>query len=131
MMIHGKQVKSSMWIVDSGANICIVNNKNLFTDFRALEYEIGTADDGNGIQVLGGGKVTLTLCVDGEETADLNLTTVAYAPSARCNILSMSWIAEKSSLTGNWGKENITLMIGDTHIGTAPLIDGLYQLQIF
>lgn len=130
MTVHDRQVKSSIWIVDSGANICIVNDKSLFTDFRTLSYKIGTADDDNGIQVVGGGNVTITLCVDGEETADLNLSTVAYAPNARCNILSMSWIAEKSAMTGNWGKTNITLMLGNNVIGVAPLIDGLYQLQI-
>lgn len=131
MMLNKQSVKSSTWIVDSGANICIVNDKELFTDFRALSYKIGTADDQLGISVQGGGKVTLSLCVDGEETADLELTSVAYAPSARCNILSLSWIAETSGLKGSWDKARMTIAYGDQVIGVAPLIDGLYQLQIF
>lgn len=129
MMLNKQSVKSSIWIVDSGANVCIVNDKSLFTDFRALTYKIGTADDDAGIQIKGGGKVTISLCVDGEETADLTLTAVAYAPKARCNILSLSWVAEKSGLQGNWSKANITLIHDDEVIGIAPLIDGLYQLQ--
>jgi hypothetical protein len=90
IIIHGKQVKSSIWIMDLGANICIINDKSLFTDFRTLEYKIGTTNDKNGIQVLGRGKMTLTLYIDREETANLNLTTIVYALSVRCNILLIS-----------------------------------------
>ncbi|KAK4546904.1 hypothetical protein LTR36_001636 [Oleoguttula mirabilis] len=108
------RVFSGAKIKQSGANICIVNDKKWFKEFRALDFTIGTADEDVQIRVEGGGTIELPLCVDGEETVDLVLTTVAYAPNARCNILSLSWIDEKE----------------DDMIGIALLIDGLYHVQV-
>ncbi len=90
MMLHNADVSTTTTIMDSSANICIVNNKNLFDDFRELHMPIGTAEEDAQLQISEGVTVTLHLCVNGEETVDIALTTVVYAPIARCNIISTS-----------------------------------------
>ncbi|KAK1050401.1 hypothetical protein LTR74_017041 [Friedmanniomyces endolithicus] len=137
MMLHDAEIQSSATIIDSGANICIFNDKSLFNDFRELRMPVGTAEEDSQIEILGGGTVTLHLVVAGEETVDIVLTAVAYAPSARCNIVSASWLAEKAKLHGQWSNQHMTIChcSDGTHgrdevIGIAPLIDGLYHLQL-
>ena len=78
-------------ILDSGANICIVNDTSWFEDFRALSYNVGTADDSEALHIAGAGTVKLTFHDDStlDEAIELTLTNVAYALTARYNILSM------------------------------------------
>lgn len=63
MMILSEPGKpNDAWIVNSGANICIANDKSWFSDFRPLTYQIGTADtlsNSNGLKVEGSGNVDL------------------------------------------------------------------------
>ncbi|OAQ57917.1 integrase core domain-containing protein [Pochonia chlamydosporia 170] len=121
---------SHKWIVDSGANVCIANDKSWFSEFQKIAYTVGTAGDG-GLRIAGAGTVPLHLITDGNETVELELHNVAYAQDARCNILSLSWIAEKAKLRGIWGIKGISIMTADGfEIGHASLIDGLYHLQV-
>lgn len=122
--------RSSMWIVDSGANVCIANDKAWFSEFQKITYTVGTANNG-GLHIEGTGTVLLQLITDGNEPVELELHHVAYARDARCNILSLSWIAEKAGLTGHWGIKGMSIRTAEGfEIGHASLIDGLFHLQI-
>jgi hypothetical protein len=122
--------RSSKWIVDSGANVCIANDKAWFSEFQKVTYTVGTANNG-GLHIEGAGTVLLQLTTDGDEPVELELHNVAYAQDARCNILSLSWIAERAKLTGVWGIKGISIKTAEGfEIGHASLIDGLFHLQI-
>ena len=122
--------RSSKWIVDSGANVCIANDKAWFSEFQKITYTVGTANNG-GLHIEGAGTVLLQLTTNGNEPVELELHNVAYAQDARCNILSLSWIAEKAKLTGDWGIKGISIRTAEGfEIGHASLIDGLFHLQI-
>ena len=122
--------RSSKWIVDSGANVCIANDKAWFSEFQKITYTVGTANNG-GLHIEGAGTVLLQLATDGNEPVELELHNVAYAQDARCNILSLSWIAEKAKLTGVWGIKGISIRTAEGfEVGHASLIDGLFHLQI-
>jgi hypothetical protein len=122
--------RSSKWIVDSGANVCIANDKAWFSEFQKMTYTVGTANNG-GLHIEGAGTVILQLTTHGDKPVELELRNVAYARDARCNILSLSWIAEKATLTGSWGIKGISIRTAEGfEIGHASLIDGLFHLQI-
>ncbi|KAM3559037.1 hypothetical protein ARSEF4850_004308 [Beauveria asiatica] len=122
--------RSHRWIVDSGANVCIANDKAWFSEFQKISYTVGTANNG-GLHIDGAGTVPLHLITDGNDPVELELHNVAYAQDARCNILSLSWIAEKAKLRGIWGIKGISIITADGfEIGHASLIDGLYHLQV-
>lgn len=122
--------RSHKWIVDSGANVCIANDKAWFSDFQKIAYTVGTANNG-GLHIDGAGTVPLHLVTDGNDPVELELHNVAYAQDARCNILSLSWIAEKAKLRGIWSIKGISIMTADGfEIGHATLVDGLYHLQV-
>jgi hypothetical protein len=122
--------RSSKWIVDSGANVCIANDKAWFSEFQKITYTVGTANNGS-LHIEGAGTVLLQLTTDGNEPVELELHNVAYAQDARCNILSLSWIAEKAKLTGVWGIKGISIRTAEGfEVGHASLIDGLFHLQI-
>ncbi|KAL6240198.1 hypothetical protein RBB50_012907, partial [Rhinocladiella similis] len=112
------------------ANVCIANDKAWFSEFQKIRYTVGTANNG-GLHIEGTGTVLLQLTTDGDEPVELELHNVAYAQDARCNILSLSWIAEKARLTGVWGIRGISIRTAEGfEIGHAILIDGLFHLQI-
>ena len=75
--------RSSKWILDSGANVCIANNKAWFSEFQKITYTVGTANNG-GLHIEGTGTVLLQLTIDGNEPVELELHNVAYAQDARC-----------------------------------------------
>lgn len=81
--------RSSSWILDSGANVCIANDKAWFSEFRKTTYTVGTANNG-GLRIEGAGTVLLQLTTDGNEPVELELHNMTYAQDARCNILSLS-----------------------------------------
>lgn len=81
--------RSSKWIVDLGANVCIANDKAWFSEFQKMTYTVGTANNG-GLHIKGAGTVLLKLTTDGDTPVELELRNVAYAQDARCNILSLS-----------------------------------------
>lgn len=43
MLVQDNTVKSTEWIVDSGANICIINDKRWFTELFQSSFSIDTA----------------------------------------------------------------------------------------
>ena len=130
LLKHDAVERSSKWIVDSGANVCIANDKAWFSEFQKIAYTVGTANNG-GLHIEGTGTVLLQLTTDRDEPVELELHHVAYAQDARCNILSLSWIAEKAKLTGHWGIKGISIRTAEgLEVGHASLIDGLFHLQI-
>jgi len=81
--------RSSKWIIDSGASICIANDKSWFSDFQKMTYTVGTANNG-GLHIEGAGTVPLPLTTNNNDPVELELHNVAYARDARCNIISLS-----------------------------------------
>jgi hypothetical protein len=131
LMLDDSNIANSTWLVDSGANEIIVNNKAWFTSFRPMNHHFGTANDASGLKIEGGGTVQLKLQVPGKSPTTLTLSKVAYAPTLRCNVLSLSCLAERAKLRGGWSIEGITITEEDGQIlGEAKLSDGLFYLQL-
>lgn len=131
MILQDGDIRSSRWIVDLGANVFLVNKKRWFTDFRSFSYPIGTARNDSKFLIKGEGTINLSLAVKGEPLVTLELHNVTYALSARCNIISMSVLTEKGNCFGIWDNTGIKIISKDGHqIGIAPLIDGLFHLQV-
>ncbi|SMY29126.1 unnamed protein product [Zymoseptoria tritici ST99CH_1A5] len=123
----------SSTILDSGASIVLVNDKSLFTDFREIRYTVGTANDPDALTIEGGGTVSFKLFdqEDPDEPTILTLGNVAYAPDARFNIISVSYLAERAHLRGEWSVHGMTIVDKDrNHLTTAKLYDGLYYIQL-
>ncbi|KAG9511488.1 hypothetical protein KCV07_g10138, partial [Aureobasidium melanogenum] len=132
MMIKDMEVDSDRWILDSGANICIVNDKKWFTHYRSFSYPIGTANVEDTLHIEGNGTVSLSVSTgQGDESIQFEIHHVAYAPAARCNIVSVSWITEKALLRGIFDADSAIIMTREgAQIAYAPQINGLYVLQV-
>jgi len=119
------------WLADTGANSHIVNDTKWFTDLTPLSYKVNTADDQGQLQIYGIGTALIYLTAPDGDMIELEISNAAYAPSSRCNLLSLSAIAEKAGLKGCWSKTGMTIETQDGYqIGLAPLIDGLYHIQL-
>ena len=122
--------QNSLMILDSGASICLVNDKSFFTQLTLDKYTVGTANDPNAMTISGTGTIKITLCDDRQGPTPMTIGNVCYAPDSRFNIISMSWLAERAGFHGGWSIEGITIVDREGfHITTATLIDGLYYLQ--
>lgn len=131
MVLEGVNLEGNAWIADSGASISLTNNKAWFDKFRPFSFPMGTAAGDENLLIEGGGTVTLQLDIGDGEPVALELRNVAYAPTARCNILSLSYIAQKARLRGSWSRDELTITTAhDILIGIAPAVEGLYHLQL-
>ena len=126
-------VDDNSWILDSGANVHLVNRVDWFTAFKPITYSVGTADSSGVLDIKGGGTVSLLMLPeeDHDESVELELTTVAYAPNLRCNVMSMSTLTEAGGLHGIWNQQGIKIHSPDgSPVGTARLTDGLYEVKV-
>jgi hypothetical protein len=120
-----------VWLADTAANMHIVNDLKWFTDFHAFNANINTADNSAILHVQGGGRVEVLLLNAQQQPIKLRLSNVAYAPTGRCNLLSLGALAEKAGVHGHWNNHGMTLSTRDkVDIGFATLSTGLFRLNI-
>jgi len=125
------KLDADSWLVDSGANMHIANNKKWFSNLTRFEIKIETVEKSTAIHVVGGGTCRIPVIGQNGVVNTLELSEVAYAPSAACNLLSMSLLAKRGKMRGSWGEEGITIQSPDGEmVGRAPQHDGLYHLDV-
>ena len=125
-------VDPNSWILDSGANIYICNNAAWFTTLYTFDTTVSTAGQGSAMHIVGGGTVILDLEDNDGDVFKLTLNDVAYAPTSRCNLISISKLAQ-AGVHGSWDSRanNMELRTVDDYIiGHAVLEGGLYHLQL-
>ncbi|PIA89589.1 Retrovirus-related Pol polyprotein from transposon TNT 1-94 [Cercospora beticola] len=126
-----KSLDRNTWIVDIGANMHFVNDKKWFADFSDFTEEAGTANGTGNMKIQGGGSVKLPfLTSDG--FFELNLSSVAYVPTLRCNILSTSLLlCMNEEIVGQWDKDSIRICTSDgLEVARARQTNGLYELAL-
>jgi hypothetical protein len=127
----GDQLGQDTWLADGGANAHIVNDIKWFSSFRPFQMGINTAEGTESMLIKGGGSMVLPLEDKHGRITQLKLTKVVYAPSSRCNLLSLTEIAKKSGLRGHWGEDKLTFETREgVEIGHALTNDGLYHVSL-
>ena len=128
--IGNNYIDPNAWILDSGANVYICNNADYFREMYTFDSVISTVSQGSALHIIGGGTVDLELEDGDGDSFTLTLEEVAYAPTSRCNLISVSKLT-KAGILGSWGTDDMKLQspLGFT-IGIAMLISGLYHLKL-
>jgi gag-polypeptide of LTR copia-type/GAG-pre-integrase domain len=130
LSFQDRPVIRNSWILDCGANMCICNDLQWFTDFHPFEMNVSMVDDSTTLPILGGGTVVLKMADGAGEDFNLTLRNVVYAPSSRCNLLSQSKLA-RAGIHGYWkGGALYLLSPQNQRIGFAVVVNGLYQIQL-
>lgn len=130
MSLQDQPVSKDTWILDCGANMCICNDLKWFSEFHPFRMEMSMVDNTTSLPILGGGTVMLSMAHSANESFELTLRNVVYAPSSRCNLLSQSKLA-KTGIHGRWkGKALQILSPDDLQIGSAFVVNGLYHVQL-
>lgn len=115
--------------MDLGANLHVVNDEKYFDTLYRFYSKVKTAEASASLAVHGGGTVIVFLVAPDGRLTKVKLTDVVYAPSATCNLLSLSRLAERANLTGVWNGDRLTIVdLAGQHIGYAVLRGGLYHL---
>lgn len=126
----GTQVSRSNILLDSGANGHIFNDKKVFVNFVPTSFDISTAGGVSSLNVQGGGDVHLDFRGPDDSVFSLVLSDVAYCPEAYCNLVSLSLLAKKANLHGEWNAGGITLKSSDNEfLTTAAESSGLFFLD--
>ena len=129
--------RRNSWLLDSGATVHIVNNLDFVVNSRPLSLDVGTADGGGSMQVLGAVTIKLPLISpDGERQTNLIMKECLFIPSSRCNLISLSRIAESElNLSGVWNRSQVTIEYGTGGerqvIGVADIQDKLPVLRLY
>lgn len=102
------------WLSDSGANGHLVNDKKWFAvdAFFDIDMTIGTAGS-ESLHIAGGGKVNILSKNSDGQISEITLTDVAYAPKARCNLLSLHNFCYKGHLDGNFSADSMHFLDQD------------------
>ena len=88
------------WIVDSGATCHMCNNRNLFTEFQALDHSLEvTLGDGHALKASGRGTVALKMKLPSGRARYCTLHNVLLVPNLAYNLLSVSRATEAGKLT--------------------------------
>lgn len=122
------QKNKDTWLVDTGANMHIVNDTKWFlpNTFHDFDLTIHTADKSTALKIGGGGRVKLPLLCDGQVSV-ITLDHVAYAPNARCNLFSPT----KLKLKGEFDEDHMVLRTrSGQSAGHANCVKGLFELDL-
>ena len=125
-------IQRNAWILDSGANVYVCNDTSWFTELYTFDSHVSTANVDSAMHIKGGGTVTLILEDGDGDPFTLVLNDVAYSPTSRCNLLSISKLA-RAGIVGSWneGGGRMSLEIpGNFTVGNADLKGGLYHVKL-
>ncbi|KAJ5827830.1 hypothetical protein N7447_004593 [Penicillium robsamsonii] len=84
------------WILDTGSNAHVCNNRDLFIDFRAETMDLTTGDSTT--QVLGRGKVRLIGRHPVKGRMEITLSDALYSPSFHTNLVSYAMLKKKGGI---------------------------------
>ena len=124
-------LERNAWILDSGATKHICQDLGLFRTFTYAEQSMGTADQSKEMRITGTGTVVLPLSGMNAEGGNLTLSDVAYIPSARCNLLSISTLETKAKVGVHFGNGQALISDSDDNpVAYGTRVGKLYQLAI-
>ena len=134
MLVENDSVTSNnSWILDSGANVHLINRLEWFTTFKPITYSVGTADSDGKLNIKGEETISLLMLSanDQGEPIELVLITVAYALDLRYNVMSLSMLTEAAELHEIWNRRGITIHTSDEiPVDMATLNDELYRVEV-
>lgn len=117
-------------LLDSGANICIFNDKNWFSELKSFDITVSAVEGSQNVNIQGGGSVQLTLLSSDGSKTPLTILQAAYAPNAKYNIISVTYLATRAGLKGCWDSSRFTIEHEGREVGVAQVVEGLYHLRI-
>lgn len=95
-----------------------------------MDYDISTVGSLSTLQIQGGGTCEIPIVKDKGDIEILKLTSVAYAPDAWCNLISLSHLGKKGKLQGRWTSDYITIELPNGEvINRATEDNGLYHME--
>lgn len=91
---------NDVWLLNSGASVHVVNDRSLFIEYKDAKSSVGTCQDGTALEIIGRGIVQIEVVSTTDVVTVLQLNNVAYAPKARCNLLSCALLACAGRISG-------------------------------
>jgi hypothetical protein len=120
------------WVADTGATTHICNDRSLFTDITMKQSKIGSCDGTATLAVLGHGPINITFVTPYGKHATATLSNVSYAPSSRCNLISIPALTDRAGITFQ-GDHNRLLLINSRgqEFGIAPRKHRLFCFKLY
>lgn len=123
-------VKTSQWIIDSGATSHMCNDRELFVDYQSLEQPVDVAlGDEHKIQATARGTVILSVNVQNGETKLCKLHDVLYVPELCYNLLSVARVTSYKKTVKFSGSKCFILDVNGQVVAMANKTGSLYYLD--
>ncbi|CAN0490139.1 unnamed protein product, partial [Discosporangium mesarthrocarpum] len=103
----GGETPYEIWCSDTGATCHMTNDDTYMTNFEEYD-EVITSAFGNEARVLGYGSLELALFIPGYKYVVVNLTSVAYCPDLKINLLSGHSAALPNHVHVNTTRDHMT-----------------------
>lgn len=117
-----------LWLIDSGATSHVANDESLFSDIRKERIGTITVANGEKIDCLGTGTVTIEVYVEGR-IMEVMLDNVLFVPQADSNLVSVSRLIEKGFAV-IFDSSGCFLDKDDNRLLIAEKSENLYKLNI-
>lgn len=121
-------VEENTWVLDSGSTKHATPLKNKFYQIEDRQSKIYTATD-EGVDVKGSGSVEMSVKLFNAKTNNIKLGKVAYIPTFKNNLLSVSQITKKGFTVTFDARGAKVLRENGTVAMTATERDGLYIVE--
>lgn len=123
-------MKSSAWIIDSGASAHMCYDKSFFTSMKKFSGGYITLANGKKTQILGEGDGVL-LGINGEENVQrIDVCDVKYVPGLATNLISVDCLAQKN-LKVHFNSQGCRIIDSQNNVvATGAHHDGLYHLRL-
>jgi len=125
--IHDRDI----WLIDSGCNTHIVNDKKWFITFNDKSTSsIGTADGNLSLPTFGSGRIVIKCDTTDGVTNRVLLRHALYAPSARCNLLSLCKLLQEGDTKQEADPSSMRFYKNGREMGYTKPVNGLYHLAV-
>uniref|UniRef100_A0AAG5D8R7 Endonuclease n=1 Tax=Anopheles atroparvus TaxID=41427 RepID=A0AAG5D8R7_ANOAO len=116
------------WVVDSGASSHTVSDRDCFNELLSCDVKWVKLADGKRAPVEGKGTAKVTLCDEGGQPRQIQLSDALYTPSLTLNLLSVSQITKKGARV-TFKENSCEITCGKAIVALAYSVNGLYVLE--
>jgi hypothetical protein len=109
--IHDTEPVGKRWVVDTGAQMHVCNNRELFKTFEDVQSSVKVGDTETSIDGVGTVVIYGVSIVDGSKAVKMNLYNTKYSPNFHSNLIS-NGLMMKAGLVMNFRKNCIETTAG-------------------
>lgn len=130
-MVTGNVQGKATWLLDSGCNVHILNDKEHFITYRdSQQLSVRTADHGVALPTMGSGRAVVECKTRDGQTHKILLKRALYTPNGQCNLISQSALLADGRTAISGDNKGVILIRDNLEIMYADTQSSLYHIRV-